>query len=76
MSNQPLAARLRPTTFEEVAGQAHLVGKNGVIRKMCEQKKLFSLILFGDPGIGKTSIANVIASYFGLNVFELFNTLK
>ena len=67
---EPLACRLRPKTFDDIIGQDHLVGKNGVIRKMCENNKLFSLILHGDPGIGKTSIANVIGSYYGLNVFE------
>ena len=67
---EPLAYRLRPKTFDDIIGQDHLVGSNGVIRKMCETHKLFSLILHGDPGIGKTSIANVIASYYGLNVFE------
>jgi len=67
---EPLACRLRPKSFDDIIGQDHLVGQNGVIRKMCENRKLFSLILFGEPGIGKTSIANVIASYFGLNVYE------
>ena len=67
---EPLACRLRPKTFDDIIGQDHLVGKNGVIRKMCDSGKLFSLILHGDPGIGKTSIANVIASYYGLNVYE------
>ena len=67
---EPLACRLRPKTFDDIIGQDHLVGNGGVIRKMCETGKLFSLILHGDPGIGKTSIANVIASYYGLNVFE------
>ena len=67
---EPLACRLRPTKFDDIIGQDHLVGPNGVIRKMCETNKLFSLILHGDPGIGKTTIAKVIASYYGLNVFE------
>ena len=67
---EPLACRLRPTNFDDIIGQDHLVGKNGVIRKMCETNKLFSLILHGEPGIGKTTIAKVIASYYGLNVFE------
>ena len=67
---EPLACRLRPKTFDDIIGQDHLVGEAGVIRKMCQSGKLFSLILHGDPGIGKTSIANVIASYYGLNVFE------
>ena len=67
---EPLACRLRPKTFDDIIGQDHLVGANGVLRKMCDNNKLFSLILHGDPGIGKTSIANVIASYYALNVFE------
>ena len=67
---KPLALRLRPSTFDDIIGQDHLVGKNGVIRKMCEENRVLSLILYGDPGIGKTSIANIIASYFGLNVFQ------
>ena len=67
---EPLACRLRPQTFDDIIGQDHLVGKNGVIRKMCDSKKLFSIILHGEPGIGKTTIAKVIASYFGLNVYE------
>lgn len=70
---EPLACRLRPKSFDDIIGQDHLVGKNGVIRKMCEQNKLTSLILYGDPGIGKTSIASVIGSYFGLNVYN-FNS--
>lgn len=67
---EPLACRLRPQNFDDIVGQDHLVGKNGIIRKMCEQKKLFSMILHGEPGIGKTSIAHIIASHYGLNVFE------
>ena len=67
---EPLAYRIRPKTFEDVVGQDHLVGENGVIRQMIEQNKLFSLILYGSPGIGKTTIAKIIASYFSLNVYE------
>lgn len=57
---QPLSFRLRPTTFEEVYNQDHLVGENGVIKKMLENNKLFSMILYGPPGIGKTTIAEII----------------
>jgi len=67
---EPLACRLRPKSFSDIVGQDHLVGPNGVIKKMIDQKKIFSMILYGDPGIGKTSIAKIIASYFTLNVFE------
>lgn len=67
---EPLAYRIRPKDFDDVVGQDHLVGKDGVIRKMLEQNKLFSLILYGSPGIGKTTIAKIIASKFSLNVYE------
>lgn len=67
---EPLAYRIRPKDFSDVVGQDHLVGENGVIKKMLDQGKLFSLILYGPPGIGKTTIAKIIASKFSLNVFE------
>ena len=67
---EPLAYRLRPRDFDMVVGQDHLVGKNGVIRKMLEQNRLSSLILFGPPGSGKTTIAKIVANKFSLNVFE------
>jgi len=69
MQNRPLAFRLRPKTLDQVVGQSHLVGQNGVIRKMVEAKQYFSLVLYGPPGIGKTTIANIVASEFGLNTF-------
>ena len=67
---QPLAYRRRPKTFDDIVGQDHLCGKDGVIRKMLEQNKLFSLILYGPAGCGKTSIAEVIASYDSLNTYS------
>ena len=67
---EPLACRVRPKTFDDIVGQDHLVGKNGVIRKMLEQEKIFSMILHGEPGIGKTSIANIIAQSFNMNLYE------
>jgi putative ATPase len=54
---EPLAYRLRPRTLDEVIGQAHLVGKNGAIRRMIANRRLPSLILYGGPGTGKTTIA-------------------
>ena len=54
---KPLAYTMRPTHYDDVVGQEHLVGKNGVLRKMIEQNHLFSFILYGDPGCGKTTIA-------------------
>ncbi len=59
---KPLAYRLRPKTLNDVIGQQHLVGKNGYIFKMIQNKKMSSIILYGKPGIGKTSIANVICN--------------
>ncbi|AQL56012.1 replication-associated recombination protein A [Abyssicoccus albus] len=61
MNNQPLAYRMRPTTIDEVIGQQHLVGPKGIIRRMVNAKRLTSMILYGPPGIGKTSIASAIA---------------
>lgn len=58
---KPLAYRMRPTNIDEVVGQQHLVGKNKIIRRMVQAKMLSSMILYGPPGIGKTSIASAIA---------------
>lgn len=67
---EPLAFRMRPKTFDDIVGQDHLVGQNGVIRKMVEKGKLFSLILYGDPGNGKTTIAEVVAQTSGYKSFK------
>ena len=67
---QPLAYRVRPKTFEDVVGQSHLVGPNGVIRKMIEKDQFFSLILYGEPGCGKSTIASILASHFEPNVYQ------
>jgi putative ATPase len=58
---KPLAYRMRPRKIEEVIGQQHLVGKGKIIQRMVEAKQLTSMILYGPPGIGKTSIASAIA---------------
>ncbi|MCS6956468.1 MAG: replication-associated recombination protein A [Patescibacteria group bacterium] len=59
----PLAEKLRPKTLDEFIGQEHLVGKNGVIRKMIEKGKIVSMIFWGPPGCGKTTLARLIAKY-------------
>ena len=59
---KPLAVKLRPNNIDEIIGQKHLVGENGPIRNFINNNKIFSMILYGNPGIGKTSIANAIAN--------------
>ena len=59
---QPLAARLRPAALDEVVGQQHLIGPGKVLRRIIEQDALSSMIFWGPPGVGKTTLANVIAN--------------
>ncbi|HEY9262145.1 replication-associated recombination protein A [Chitinophaga sp.] len=58
---QPLAERLRPVTLDELVGQEHLTGKDSILRKAIAQGMIPSMILWGPPGVGKTTIANIIA---------------
>ncbi len=58
---EPLAVRLRPLTLEEIAGQRHLLGKGKVLRRLIEQDMVSSMIFWGPPGVGKTTLAGVIA---------------
>ena len=67
---RPLAFRARPKSIDDIVGQEHLIGEKGVIRRMVSNNKLFSMILYGPPGIGKTTIAEAIGELFGLNVFK------
>ncbi|PIF05773.1 MAG: AAA family ATPase [Draconibacterium sp.] len=69
--NQPLAERLRPKTLDDYVGQAHLVGKNAVLRKMIASGNLSSLILWGPPGVGKTTLAKIIANTLERPFFTL-----
>ena len=61
MITEPLASRMRPTNIDEIISQQHLVGPRGIIRRMVETKRLSSMIFYGPPGIGKTSIAKAIS---------------
>lgn len=67
IKNQPLAHRLRPTTIEEVHGQEHLTNQNGFIKKCIDNKTIFSIIFYGKPGCGKTTLATIIANSLGLH---------
>ena len=58
----PLAVRMRPKSLEEYIGQSHIIGKNKLLRRAIESDRISSLILYGPPGIGKTSLAYCIAS--------------
>lgn len=66
MNNEPLANALRPKKLSDVIGQEHLVGKDKILTNLVKNKKIFSLILYGPPGVGKTSIANAITEELGV----------
>ena len=68
---KPLAERLRPTTLDGYIGQKHLVGEGAVLRKMIESGNLASFILWGPPGVGKTTLAQIIASQSGRSFYSL-----
>ena len=70
-SNAPLAEKLRPKTLDQVLGQEHLTGKNGPIRKMLENDTLNSLIFWGPPGTGKTTLAEIISETSGRKFYKL-----
>ncbi len=66
MNNEPLANALRPKKLSDVIGQEHLIGKDKILTNLVKNKKIFSLILYGPPGVGKTSIANAITEELGI----------
>lgn len=68
---EPLANRLRPTSLKDFIGQAHLVGEGKPIRLAIEQKKRFSFLLWGPPGVGKTTLARIYAQALGARFYEL-----
>ncbi len=71
MDNRPLAERQRPETLQDIAGQAHLVGDGKIIHEIIENKQPTSLILWGPPGSGKTTLARIIARETGAEFVEL-----
>ena len=68
---EPLANKTRPKKLDDIIGQEHLVGKDKIITNLINNKKLFSLIFYGEPGTGKTSLANAIVNELNLNYREL-----
>jgi len=71
LANQPLADRLRPKDLDEFCGQQHLVGKNAVLRKVIESGNIPSFILWGPPGVGKTTLAYIISNTLKRPFFHL-----
>src|SRR5918993_845112 len=70
-SQIPLAERLRPSSLNELAGQQHLTGKSSILRTAIENGKVPSMILWGPPGVGKTTIANIIAESLEVPFYTL-----
>ncbi len=71
MTSAPLAERLRPKTLDELIGQQHLTGKGSILRTALENHKIPSMILWGPPGVGKTTIANIIAHTLNVPFYTL-----
>jgi putative ATPase len=70
-TSTPLAERMRPNTLDELLGQEHLTGKGSILRTAIENGKIPSMILWGPPGTGKTTIANIIANTLNLPYFQI-----
>ena len=71
MNNKPLADRMRPTSFDEVCGQSHLVSKGGILRRLVDNNRIPNMVFFGPPGTGKTTVANIIAKTSGMQLHKL-----
>lgn len=69
--NEVLADILRPQSFDDIVGQAHLFGERGILRKMMEKGRMSNMIFFGPPGTGKTTAASIIAKQSGMDFYKL-----
>ena len=69
MNATPLAERIRPQTLNDLVGQEHLAGKGSILRTAIENGKIPSMILWGPPGTGKTTLANIIANSLNVSFF-------
>lgn len=69
--NEVLADILRPQSFDDIVGQAHLFGERGILRRMMEKGRMSNMIFFGPPGTGKTTAASIIAKQSGMNFYKL-----
>src|SRR5574344_2470045 len=67
---QPLAARLRPQSLQEFVGQTHLLGPGKVLRRLIESDNISSMIFWGPPGVGKTTLARIIANHTKANFID------
>src|SRR3954453_15421925 len=67
----PLAERMRPRSIDELSGQQHLTGKGSILRTAIESGNVPSMILWGPPGVGKTTIANIIAHTLSVPYYQL-----
>lgn len=70
----PLAQRMRPTVLDEVAGQKHLIGESGILRRVIDSGNIGNMIFFGPPGVGKTTVANIAAEAAGKRLYRLNGT--
>jgi len=68
---EPLASKIRPKSLKDLVGQEHLIGEGKPIKKAIENKNLFSFVLWGPPGVGKTTLARIYAQSLGAEFFEL-----
>ena len=71
MKYQPLADRIRPTTLADVVGQPHILGENGLLRRIIESGNIPNMIFYGPSGVGKTTVASIIANQTSRNLYHL-----